>query len=522
MTFLNSFAIFLYLLALVVISVHFSRKTRSAAEFDGEGRGVHPLFVGLSLYATMFSAISYVAFPGEMIKHGPTLMLAYIASLPIIYYFVCYLVIPKYMNGGVRSAYELLELKLGGGIRRLGSVLFLAMRYVWMAVMLYTTGMVLQTTLSLGEEWMYIFPVIISSFTVAYAISGIRAVVYVEALQFFVLLGGILITILFIYSSIWAGGIGNVTAMVDTSHWQPREFFSLDPGVRVTVVGTVVGSVIWWICTSGSDQIAVQRYLISKDLKKARRTFLNNNLADVTVTILLMLTGYSLLVYFQANPALIEDGFDLVDDADRVFPLFMSAALPDGLAGVVVAGLLAATMSSVGAGINATSVVISHDLLGGRKDLEHGSSNNGNYLKRTRYCSVGSGILIVLGAYMIAVVPGNLVEVTAKTINLFLTPLYGLFFLAFFVKGASPFSAIQTVIYGFYSSLLIAYWGELTGREAISFQWIMPLSFVVVLMVAFTASRIPVAGRTRGWLWCAGLVYCSPLIIITMIGAWGL
>lgn len=127
-----------YLLSMFGIGFYYYRKNKNANDFLlGSGK-MNPIAVGLSLFATFTSAISYLASPGEMIKHGPVFFTG-ILAFPLIYYVGGWFIIPRLKRFNVISGYEILEIKLGISIRMLATFLFLSLRFLWMATMMYFT-----------------------------------------------------------------------------------------------------------------------------------------------------------------------------------------------------------------------------------------------------------------------------------------------------------------------------------------------------------------------------------------------
>ena len=126
----------LYAGATVGLGYYYSRKQSSTDEyFIGTGR-MNPTLVGFSLFATLLSTISYLSIPGEAIGKGPIGFFGMLA-LPVVYLVVGYWMIPLYMRRRVTSIYELLEDRLGVGIRLLGATMFIALRLVWMSLLVY-------------------------------------------------------------------------------------------------------------------------------------------------------------------------------------------------------------------------------------------------------------------------------------------------------------------------------------------------------------------------------------------------
>ena len=106
----------LFLLWMLWIGYRSGRRNRTAEDYVLGGRTMNPVMVGISLFATLLSTLSYLSYPGEMVKYGPVVFIG-LAAFPVAYYIVSRLMIPRYMKMNVTSAYEILEIKLGRGVR---------------------------------------------------------------------------------------------------------------------------------------------------------------------------------------------------------------------------------------------------------------------------------------------------------------------------------------------------------------------------------------------------------------------
>jgi len=461
-----------YGLGMLAVGVYFSRRAATSDEYLLGGRNMRPTSVGLSLFASLISTISYLSMPGEMIMHGPV-YLWYIAAIPIVYLAVGYALIPYFMRLPVTSAYEILERRLGLNVRLLGSLIFLFIRLVWMSLVVYVSSeKVIVVVMGWTPDKTPYVCLVIGVLTILYTtMGGLRAVILTDVIQSFILFLGAVLTILVI--TIKLGGFGWWP-----THWMPnwdtQPVFSLDPHVRLTVAGTLVCTFLWWVCTAGSDQMAIQRYLATRDAKAARRAFLTTNAADSLVTVLLAAVGFALVGFFQHNPQLF--GGDLKSHADALFPTFIARCLPVGVTGLILSALLAAAMSGLSAGINSTSTVIAEDLV--RRFRRVPLSERGR-VRLARCLSLLVGAFVVALGSQMGRVPGNILEATNKTSNLFTAPLFGLFFMALFVPFATSWGTILGTVCGLASAVLVAYWEKITGLPAISFQWILPVSLLV-------------------------------------------
>lgn len=142
-----------YVCAMLGLGWYYSRRQASTDEYFNGGRAMNPFLIGISLFATLLSTISYLSSPGEIIKYGPYMMTG-VLSIPIVYFVVGYLLIPVFMRHRVTSAYELLETKLGLSTRLIGATMFIALRVVWMAVLLNFAAQAMLVMVGGGTDWL--------------------------------------------------------------------------------------------------------------------------------------------------------------------------------------------------------------------------------------------------------------------------------------------------------------------------------------------------------------------------------
>ncbi|MBN2308729.1 MAG: Na+:solute symporter, partial [Candidatus Hydrogenedentes bacterium] len=261
----------LYALGMLAIGFYYSRRATTSDEYYLGNRKMKPIMVGLSLFATLISTISYLAVPGEIMAKGPVTML-YIAAIPIVYLVVGFLLIPHITRLPVTSAYELLESKFGRGVRLFGSAIFILIRLVWMGLIVFISARIVVRAVGLEPDKIPYVVFLLGVVTVVYSsMGGLQAVVLTDVIQSGILFGGALTCVIIV--TVKMGGFGWFPTEW-SPNWDTQPLFSFDPTVRVTVVGTILSTIIWWICTAGSDQMAIQRYLATRDSRAARRAFL--------------------------------------------------------------------------------------------------------------------------------------------------------------------------------------------------------------------------------------------------------
>jgi SSS family solute:Na+ symporter len=473
-----------YCLGMLAIGWYYSRRMATTDDYLLGGRNMRPFGVGLSLFATLMSTITYLSWPGEMIKNGP-MMQAVLFAYPFIFLVAGYFMIPFIMKLRITSAYELLEIRLGLSVRMLGSTFFLTMRLLWMAVIIFaTTDKVLVPLMGLDPSATPYVCVVLGVITLIYtSMGGLPAVVVTDVVQTLILFGGAILTLVLI--TVRLGGVGSWWPSDVPAHWPEPEWINLTG--RVSIIAAMVAQFTWWTCTAGSDQMAIQRYLATRDAKAARGVLLTSLLANVFVTLILAAVGMALLAYFRAHPYLVPDGQTILSDADTLFSRFIAHGMPAGLSGLVVAGLLAAAMSSLSAGMNSSCSVVTVDFI---DRFRRNKEAEIDHVRLAKYVSVAVGVIVVVLSSGVGMVQGNLLEVAFKVVNLLTAPLFGLFFMAMFVRWASVPGTLIGAAFGVVVVVAINYWKEFTGSEGISFLWAMPLSLIVQVAVGMVASAV--------------------------------
>jgi SSS family solute:Na+ symporter len=480
-----------YALGMLAVGFYYSRRSATSDDYLLGGRTMRPWAIGLSLFATLLSTVSYLAVPSEMIHRGPMILFG-IASYPLIILIVGWVIIPRIMRFRVTTAYELLEHRLGVAARTLGAIIFVGMRLLWMAVIIYATSdKVLVPLAGLDPSATPWVCAIMGVVTLVYtSLGGLRAVVWTDVLQTFILFFGAILSLIVISAKM--GGVGAWWPTSWAPHWETFRFLP-DGSPQLSFLDMNLSVLIWYVCTSGSDQMAIQRYLATRDAPAARRAYIINMIADVVVFVFSATLGFALLGYFQAFPEMLASGQDLKTNADKLFPQFIVSGLPTGITGLVVAGLLAAAMSSLSSGMSAVTSVVTTDFIDRSRQTK---LSEDQHLRLAKYISLGVGVVTVLLSFMyVSKVHGHLLEVANKVVNLLTAPLFVLFLMAMFVPWATGPGSIIGAAAASIAAALVAYWDQLTGRPGFGFTWIMPVSLIVGFVVASLASLL--SGRRR-------------------------
>ncbi|HRJ10827.1 MAG TPA: hypothetical protein PLP58_19760 [Prosthecobacter sp.] len=459
--------------------------------FIGSGK-MNPVLIGVSLFATLLSTISYMAMPGESLGKGPVFFSNYLAY-PLVFLVVSFGLLPIYMRHKVHSAYELLEERLGASVRLLGAGLFLLLRLVWMSLMIHMTSNAIAIMAGLGEEWVPWIAAASGLVAVTYtSMGGLRAVVITDFMQTLLLYGGALLV------------IATVTVQLGGFSWFPTEWrdnwdrqvvFTWDWSERVTMAGSIISVFFWMVATMGGDQVSVQRFMATEDAGAARRALAVQLCCSVVVGLTLACVGFALLGYFEAFPERLGAGLDLKGKADKIFPHFIAFHLPPVVSGLVVSGLFAAAMSSLDSGVNSITAVVTRDFLD-RAGI--GPKDDAAHFRMARWMAFGIGAVVVAGSSVMKNVPGNFMAVTNKVVNFFTVPIFCLFLFALVLRFVSPAGAWIGALCGVAAAGMVAFSGPIfvpgfdaaTMNDPVSFQWMQPASFIAAMAGGILGSLV--------------------------------
>ena len=445
-----------YALMMLGIGWYYAVRTKSVDDFMLGNRTMNSWFVGLSMFVTYMSILSYLAIPGEMVRYGP-LFQGKILAYPIVFAVVAIWIIPFAMRRKIVSAYELLEERFGSGIRLFASSLFLIQRLLWMGVIIFAVvDKILIPIFNVPPEWMPYICVGLGLFTAIYStMGGLKAVVVTDVIQSFILLVGAVIAIGYLF---WLTGGSMSTIWPDQwpAHWPSKDIWLGSIESRVSVFDMFLAYLIWAIATAGSDQMSIQRYLAMGSVSKARKMYGISLGADAIVTILLGVVGTGLLAYYIANPGMLPgEGYINGAKADQLFPLFILDQLPIGLSGLLVAAILAAAMSSLSSGINSSSSVILIDFY--ERLFQCHTSDPKKRVLYARVISMAIGLVVVALSILVAGAKGNLMEICGRVVNLLVGPLFVAFCLAIFIPWSSKRGVWIATVVSLFLALFIAF-----------------------------------------------------------------
>lgn len=501
LTFIDVTVIVVYLLIMLYMGLKIARKQRSTEDFFVGGRDLPAWAVGISLFASVMSTILYLGQPGEMFRTGLSFLTRNL-PLPLILIVVCFVWIPFFMRLRLTSAYEYLERRFNYSVRALAAIFCLLLIFGWISVVVLTASMALVEITRIeailpfindADSAVYATILGVGAFSIFYTtLGGIRAVIWTDVIQFFVLLIGALFTM---GAVAWmtSSNVGDWVEVSQTYKHEEVQWFDWDVRNRSTVFSISLSLFMWMVCTHGANQMAMQRYFTVRNVKAARISYVISAVAALALGVILAGVGISLMYFIQqydlpASAGILSDIRSVRNVAqDSVFPQFISIYMPSGLRGLVVAALFAAAMSTIDSGANSASTILTVDFI---RRFDPKSEAGQLELKRARIMTACMGVLVV--GYTIALYElskgSDIISLAQKGFNCFLGPLGALFVLGMFVKKATPIAVIPAFILGEIVGVSASYSTELFDVDfsthlVIGFSWLV--TFFSALFIGY-------------------------------------
>lgn len=502
--------LFGYLVLVLGLGCVLRVRGKSHVDFFLGGRRMGWWPIGLSVMVTVFSAINYVALPNEVFGHG----LYVVAAFPVFFlaaWPVTRVWMPFFHNMQLTSVYEYFERRFDRRVRCLASGVFILWRLFWMATALYASGTILAALAGLPPVAVMLVGGLAA--TIYTSIGGMRAVMWTDVAQFCVLFGGLALGLVLATAD---GGLGDVIEVARAGgRLQPfvpfdPEFVSFSPFVRMTLWSALIGVFVAFLARYGADQVVMQRYFSARDLSSAQRGMWLN--ACVSVMALSLLVLFGLAVYAQAvkSGALDSIQWNALSAAERKGLAMRQLAVtirsfPAGVTGLVAAGLLAATMSSIDSGVNACSAAYVTDFCGQRTARRNNGVAMGLGLDRVVTLCLGA-MVTCLALALIPLVgrTNSLFMIVNKLINGLGSPLLALFLLGMFTRWANGPGMFIGGLAGFAAALLIS-----LRVHGLALQYYAAVNLTAALVpccaCSFLCSALghPSTPEQRQWTWRA-------------------
>lgn len=418
----------------VAFGCSFFKKKGTSEEFTSAGRSLPGWVVGMSIFATYVSSISYLGYPGKAFS-GDWNAFVFSLSIPIASYFAARYFVPFYRSQDSISAYSFLENRFGPWARIYASSCYLLTLIARTGSILYLLALPMNVLLGWNIQTIII---VTSVAIVLYSmLGGMKAVIWTEAIQGIILIGGALVCMFILLFDMPEG---------------PAQTFSIameDGKFSLGSFGSSLSESTFWVCliygvftnlqNYGIDQSYVQRYHTAKNEKEAKFSALFGGYLFIPVSAVFFMIGTGLYAFYKVHPGVLPDGVG----ADYVFPFFIVNELPVGLTGLLIASIFAAGMSTIATSVTSSSTIILTDYY--QRFRKH--AGNRERMLVLKLSSVGVGVAGILVAFAFMSVQSAL-DAWWALASIFSGGMLGLFLLGYISRKARNFDAVLGVVCG--------------------------------------------------------------------------
>ncbi|HEX6645232.1 MAG TPA: sodium:solute symporter [Gemmatimonadales bacterium] len=484
MSSLDLAVIAVYFVATLGIGLWSTRRQSTAGDYFLGARDLPAWAVLFSIVATETSALTVLSVPGIGARSDLRFLqiaFGYLLGRTVVAAWL----LPGYFRGTQETAYARLESRFGVATRRAMSVVFLATRFLGDGVRIFVGAI----PLALLTGWSVPASIVVMGLvTLAYTwAGGLKAVVWTDVIQLAVYLSGG-IAALFIAWSLAGGAGASLAAAADAGKLRVFDF-GLDLTSTYTFIGGLVGGALLSAASHGTDHLIVQRLLATRSLRDARAALVGSGVVVIFQFLLFLLVGVAIWSAGLAAPDLA---------GDQIFARFIIDHLPSGLAGLLVAGILAAAMSTVASSINALASSMTHDLYAGWT----GERDPGKLLRIGRAFSILWGLGLIggaLGFHAYASGTDTPVVVLALSIaSVTYGALLGAYVLAGDWSGARGRDVLTGAAVTIAAMLVVVFARPLADAglrwlspvARLAWPWYVPLGTLICVAVGLVSSRI--------------------------------
>ncbi|ACU96016.1 sodium:solute symporter [Saccharomonospora viridis] len=468
----------IFLVGSPLLGIWLGGKQKSSADYFVGNRRVSWWLVTFSVVATETSTLTVISVPTVAYLGNVTYLQLAIGYL-IGRVLVAFVLLPRYYSGNLVSAYGLLGQRFGKGMQGTASVTFLLTRLLADGVRLFATAIPVKMVLAaLGLDvpyWVIIAAIALVAVIYTY-LGGIKAVIWVDAIQMGIYILGAVAAVFFLAGKLPDGWFGS---LADEGKFQFFDFTSNIVTNQYAFITAVVGGALFAMASHGADQLMVQRLLACKNVRDSQKAVVASGVVVFLQFALFLLVGAMLWAFYDgAAPESMG-----LSNNDELFPMFIVEQLPTGLSGLLIAGILAAAMSTISSSLNSLSTSTVSDIYQRvtKKELP-----DEVVLKQAKLWTLIWAVVFVVFASMFTSTDQPVVEVGLSIASYTYGALLGSFALGILVKRAQQSDAIIAFLCTIVVSAVMVLGVTFTvdGEDkSLAFPWYVPLGVVTTLVL---------------------------------------
>ena len=483
-----------YLVGITIFGLRFRSRDKSLSTYFLAGRNVPWWAIALSIVSAETSTLTIISVPGIAFG-GNFTFLQLVFGYMLGRVLLCVLFLPRYFQGELFTAYQLIDRRFGPLLHKVTAGLFLLTRAAAEGVRVFAVSIVVGLAIGTNDIASI---ALITGLTVLYSFEGgMTAVIWTDVVQMVLYIAGTLVALVTLGAKVH-GGWATIHA-VTSAAGKLRVFdFALNLTTTYTFWAGLLGGAFLTMASHGTDQLMVQRLLAAKNLRESRVALLASGGVVLLQFTLFLVIGAGLFVFYGQHPQLLT-----VHGSDRIFPAFIVQQMPVGVAGLLVAAILAAAMSNLSAALNSLSSTTIVDFY--LRWRPNSTDRTRNLLSRVSTV-MWALVLFAIAVYSVANGgKGHVVETGLSIASVAYGCLLGVFLLGTLTQFATESGAIIGMVCGFAFNLA-CYLPKVFPRvpslhvggmalSTISFTWYVLFGSVITFAVGGLAS---VVLRRRG------------------------
>jgi SSS family solute:Na+ symporter len=462
-----------YLIGITLFGAHFRRGQKNLRDYFLGGRTAPWWAIALSIVSAETSTLTIVGTPAFAFG-GDLGFLQIVLGYLLARVVISVLFLPHYFRGELFTAYELMRRRFGERIRKLTASIFLVTRALAEGVRVFAISMVVSIVLGTGEIASIVLIVVLTLF---YTFEGgMTAVIWTDVVQMALYVAGAIASFVVILSKI-PGGWDHVVQVAGEAHKFTVFDFRFSPTMEFfsrtySFWAGVAGGCFLTTASHGTDQLMVQRLLSARSESDSRKALLASWLVIFVQFTLFLMIGVLLYVYYRDYP--------LVQpiQKDRIYPMFVWRNLPPGVAGMIIAAILAAAMANLSAALNSLASTTVVDFYRARgKEISESSS-----IRLARWATVAWGAVLLGIAIGAAHSSKSVLDTGLKIASVPFGALLGVFLLGVLTTKPRQAAAIAGTVAGLGTVIFICFF------TPIAWSWYVLIGTVVTFGVGLLAS----------------------------------
>ena len=450
--------IILYLIGVAAFGILKGGRQKTAKDYFLSEKAIPWWAVCFAVVATETSALTFISVPG----------IAYVSNLFFLQLAIGYIIgrilvsiflLPKYFEGELLTAYAYLERRFGAKVKNFASSVFMITRVFADGVRLYATAI----PVAIIFKGYNIFPdtpdwqiysisiILMAAITLVYTyLGGVRAVIWTDVLQMFIYIGGGVLA-LFVLGSLIPGSFADAVSQASRQDKLAFLNFTFSGNFfsqPYTFIASVLGGMFLSMASHGTDQLIVQRLLTTESLKKSQKALVWSGIIVFVQFALFLFVGSLLFIFFGGEQM----------KSDEVFPKFIIQYMPSGISGIIIAGLLAAAMSTLSGSISALSSTLVGDIY---KPYWGKDKSESRLLTVSRVVALLWAVVLILSAFLFMNSNKAVVELGLTIASFTYGGLLGTFLLGIFFKRTKQSDAIIGFAAGILGMVFVIYFTKI-------------------------------------------------------------